>query len=390
MHTLTGAANGFTTSGTKTASISAGTTQKVSFSLAPSPTTGAVNGTVTSASGGAAIPGATVTDSGGAGVPTNGSGLYTLTGLAPGNHTLTAAASGFIARALTASVTAGQTTQNVSFSLTPTAPPAGGPIRATFLYDWYPETWNQGSHYMPNSGHYSSNDPAMLRAQVASMLYAHITTGINSWFGPGTVTDSRINLQLAADHGTAFSTALYYEQEGYVDPSATQIGSDMDYAARYFADPSYLHINGKPVVFVYANGADNCGMAQRWAQGTAGKNIYVVLKVFSGYLACADQPSSWHQYSGAVREDRQGKFSTTIAPSFWKWGEAAPRLARDPVAFGAAVRDMVASGAQWQLIVSFNEYVEGTQIEATTDMPTCAGEGVFLTILHRDGIPGPC
>jgi hypothetical protein len=51
---------------------------------------------------------------------------------------------------------------------------------------------------------------------------------------------------------------------------------------------------------------------------------------------------------------------------------------------------MVASGAQWQLIVSFNEYVEGTQIEATTDMPTCAGEGVFLTILHRDGNPGPC
>jgi hypothetical protein len=225
---------------------------------------------------------------------------------------------------------------------------------------------------------------------VASMLYANMTTGINSWFGPGTVTDSRIDAQLAADHGTAFTTALYYEQEGYVDPSSTQIGSDMDYAARYFADPSYLHINGKPVVFVYANGADNCSMAQRWAQGTAGKNIYVVLKVFSGYLACADQPSSWHQYSGDVREDRQGKFSTTITPSFWKWGEAAPRLARDPVAFAAAVRDMVASGAQWQLIVSFNEYVEGTQIEATTDMPTCAGQGVFLTILHRDGNPGPC
>ena len=390
MHTLVGSATGFTTSLTKSFSIIGGINGKVSFSLTPSPTTGAVNGTVTSASSGMGIAGATVTDSGGASVPTNGLGLYTLTGLAPGDHNLTASAGGFTAGTTTALVTSGQTTQNVGFILTPSASPAGGPIRATFLYDWYPETWNQGSHYMPNSGHYSSADPAILRAQVASMLYAHITTGINSWFGPGTVTDSRINLQLAADHGTAFTTSLYYEQEGYVDPSAAQIGSDMDYAARYFADPSYLHINGKPVVFVYANGADNCSMAQRWAQGTAGKNIYVVLKVFSGYLACADQPSSWHQYSGAVREDRQGKFSTTIAPSFWKWGEAAPRLSRDPVAFATAVRDMVASGAQWQLIVSFNEYVEGTQIEATTDMPNCAGQGVFLTILHRDGNPGPC
>jgi hypothetical protein len=273
----------------------------------------------------------------------------------------------------------------------PSPPPLGQPIRAAFVYPWYPETWNQGSHFIPYTSLYDSGNTALLRTQVASMLYANITTGITSWFGPGTRADSRIPAQLAADHGTTFSTALYYEREGYTDPSPAQIAADMDYAAKYFADQSYLRIHGQPVIFVYGDGADGCGMVDRWAQGTAGKGLYVVLKVFPGYLSCANQPSSWHQYSGAVREDRQGRFSTTISPGFWKVGEPAPRLPRDPVAFAAAVRDMVSRPAQWQLIVSYNELVEGTQIEATTQSFTpCSGWSLELNILHRNGQPGPC
>jgi hypothetical protein len=273
----------------------------------------------------------------------------------------------------------------------PSPPPLGQPIRAAFVYPWYPETWNQGSHFIPYASLYDSGNTPLLRTQVASMLYANITTGITSWFGPGTKGDSRVPAQLAADHGTTFSTALYYEQEGYKDPSSAQIAADMDYAAKYFADQSYLRIHGQPVIFVYGDGADGCGMVDRWAQGTAGKGLYVVLKVFPGYLSCANQPSSWHQYSGAVREDRQGRFSTTISPGFWKVGEPAPRLPRDPVAFAAAVRDMVSRPAQWQLIVSYNELVEGTQIEATTQSFTpCSGWSLELNILHRNGQPGPC
>jgi hypothetical protein len=270
-------------------------------------------------------------------------------------------------------------------------PPLGQSIRAAFVYPWYPETWSQGSHFMPYPLLYDSGNSAVLRTQVAAMLYGNITTGITSWFGPGTRADSRMSSLLNADHGTTFSTALYYEQEGYVDPSPARISADMDYAARYFADPSYLRIHGQPVVFVYGDGGDRCGMVDRWAQGTAGKGLYTVLKVFPGYLSCPNQPSSWHQYSGSVREDRQGRFSSTISPGFWKQGEPTPRLGRDPVAFAAAVRDMATRPTQWQLIVSFNELVEGTQIEATTQSFTpCSGWSVELNILHRDGQPGPC
>ena len=85
-------------------------------------TTGAVSGTVTSSTGGA-IPNATVTDSvSNTSTTTNGSGVYTLSGLAAGSHSLTASAAGFttpLAQAVT--VTAGQALTGVNFSLTPSA-----------------------------------------------------------------------------------------------------------------------------------------------------------------------------------------------------------------------------------------------------------------------------
>jgi hypothetical protein len=131
-HTLTASAGGFT-SATQTASVTAGTTQNLAFSLSPAPTTGAVTGAITSASGGTPIGGATVSDSGGAGTTANSSGTYTLAGLAQGSHTLTVSAPGFTPQAQTVSVTAG-TTQNMSFSLTSGPPPTGtitGTVMAT-------------------------------------------------------------------------------------------------------------------------------------------------------------------------------------------------------------------------------------------------------------------
>jgi hypothetical protein len=118
-HSLTASATGFTTSQPQAATVTAGqTTLGVNFSLAVAP--GTVTGTVTSASGAAVIAGATVSDPGGASAVTNGSGVYTISGLVPGSHSLTASAASFNPVTSSATVTAGQTTQNFNFSLTPT------------------------------------------------------------------------------------------------------------------------------------------------------------------------------------------------------------------------------------------------------------------------------
>ncbi len=148
-----------------------------------------------------------------------------------------------------------------------------------------------------------------------------------AWWGQGSQEDSLVPAELAAAAGTGFKWSLYYEPEGYGDPSVSQIQSDLSYIkGRYAGNPNYLSIDGKPVIFVYADPADACGMAQRWSQANATEGFYTVLKVFSGYTACASDASSWHQYAPSSAEDHQGGYAFSISPGFYKSGEpgAAP------------------------------------------------------------------
>ncbi|HEV2907264.1 MAG TPA: hypothetical protein VGZ50_08120, partial [Actinomycetota bacterium] len=99
---------------------------------------------------------------------------------------------------------------------------------------------------------------------------------------------------------------------------------------------------------------------------------------------CASQPDSWHQYAPAKPADSQSPHSYSIAPGFWKAGESV-RLARDISRWRVNVRDMSASGARWQLVVSWNEWGEGTQVEGSTQL----GDA-WLSALATDGVePAP-
>ncbi len=184
------------------------------------------------------------------------------------------------------------------------------PIRAAFYYGWFPEAWKQNgiypyTNYTPQLGYYSSTDSSILKQHIAMMQYGNIQAGIASWWGQGSQTDTKIPGLLSAASGTNFRWALYYEGEAQGDPTPAQITNDLTYIRdRYALDPSFLRVNGKFVVFVYADGNDGCGMADRWKQGNT-VGAYVVLKVFSGYRLCASQPDNWHQYAPAVEADRQ-------------------------------------------------------------------------------------
>ncbi|HEV1998639.1 MAG TPA: carboxypeptidase regulatory-like domain-containing protein, partial [Candidatus Dormibacteraeota bacterium] len=118
-YTVTASASGFNTQANPGVAVGYASTNTQNFALTPTAGAGAISGTVTNASAGLPIANATVTDSGGASTSTNSSGIYTLAGLAAGNHTLTATASTFNSGTQMASVTAGQTTPNVNFLLTP-------------------------------------------------------------------------------------------------------------------------------------------------------------------------------------------------------------------------------------------------------------------------------
>ncbi len=221
---------------------------------------------------------------------------------------------------------------------------------------WFSEAWNQQgfnpfTNYTPSLGFYDLTTQTILSQEIA-MQYAGIQAGIASWWGQGTKTDSRIPALLQTAAITSFRWTIYYEPESLGDPSVSQLTNDLTYIRDHYGnDPSFLRIGGRFVVFVYADGADACGMADRWKQANT-VGAYLVLKVFSGYATCASQPDGWHQYSPAVAADNQKSHSYAIAPGFWKKGDTV-RLARDLTRWNQNIRDMIASGAPFQLVTTF-------------------------------------
>ncbi len=263
------------------------------------------------------------------------------------------------------------------------------PIRAAFYYPWFPQAWKQNgvypyTNYKPRLGYYSSTNLTILKRHIRMMQYTRINAGIASWWGQGSQTDTKIVGLLNAASGTKFRWALYYEMESHGNPTVTQIRNDLTYIRNHYGgNPSYLRVNGKFVVFVYADGQDACGMASRWKQANT-VGAFVVLKVFPGYANCASQPNDWHQYSPAVAVSHQGHHSFSISPGFWLKGQSV-RLSRDVTRWAKDVKAMVASRARWQLITTFSEWGEGTATEPATQWASSSGYGQYLDVLHYNG-----
>jgi hypothetical protein len=274
------------------------------------------------------------------------------------------------------------------------------PLRLAFYYGWFPEVWFDTatfpfSRYDPlPGGYYDSADARLLSTQIAAMQYGKIGAGIWSWWGRGTPTDLRFPVALAMARQTSFRWAVYYEPEGYGDPSPPQIRSDLEYIRdTYASNPSYLRIDGRFVVFAYG-GRESCSVADRWTQAAQGLGAYIVLPAFDGFRDCASQPDSWHFYSASIAEFELHGYSFGVCPGFWRIDEPQPRLVRDEPQprlvrdvqrFAQDVRDMVASHEPLQLVLTFNEWGEGTAVEDATAWQSASGFGQYLDVLHDDG-----
>ncbi len=265
-----------------------------------------------------------------------------------------------------------------------TAAPADAaprPITAAFYYAWYPETWTPPPHAVPALGHYHSTAPALIRAHLRLLREAHVDAAIVSWWGRSTTSDSRLRrlMRTATALRSPLRFAIYHEGEGQGDPSVASLAADIAHVRALAKSPRYLRVGGKPVIFAFADGGDACGMASRWRRAARG-HVYVVLKVFPGYQACADQPSAWHQYAPDRPQVVVPGQSISISPGFYKAGEASARLARDPRRFRASVRAMNASRVRWHLITTFNEWGEGTAVE-----PARSWQRAYISALARRG-----
>jgi glycosyl hydrolase family 99 len=265
------------------------------------------------------------------------------------------------------------------------------PIHAAFYYAWYPEAWFRDpvypySRFGPSLDYYSASDAHVVRVHTDALLYAHLDAGIYSWWGRDGYppTDQRFWRYLLAARATPLRWAIYYEREGYANPSVEQIRSDLEYIRdTYATSPAYLKVDGRFVVYVYGSAEESCdATAARWGSANT-VDAYVVLKAFDGFRACRAQPDAWHQYSAALPEYDFAPDAFMIAPGFDEWGESEPRLGRDLPRWRGDIAAMVASNARWQLVLTFNEWPEGTAVESARQWATPSGYGAYLDALHE-------
>ena len=111
------------------------------------------------------------------------------------------------------------------------------PSVSIFYYTWYGTPrhdggwlhWGQGSHepparlgstYLPARGAYSSGDAAIVRAQMREIAAAGIDTVVVSWWGPGSLEDTRLRPVAAAAKSAGLRVALHVEPWSARTPSA--------------------------------------------------------------------------------------------------------------------------------------------------------------------------
>ena len=179
-HTLTAAASGFVPQ-TRTVNVAAGTQATADFVLTPSATTGGVTGTVTRITDGTGVPGAVVNDGGGASATTDGSGTYTINGLAPGSHSLTAAAAGFVPQTKSVNVTSGNVS-STNFALA-AVPQPGAPqlVQASGVIENSASVSLTGALSTPTSAGHLLVLSASVYTGVSNPITAVTDSGGNTW-----------------------------------------------------------------------------------------------------------------------------------------------------------------------------------------------------------------
>jgi hypothetical protein len=266
-----------------------------------------------------------------------------------------------------------------------------------FFYPWYGKYrhWTDGSHnppitwasnYLPNLFNsqypnlisdklYNSNDTNIIKKQIQLMNDIGIEFGIVSWWGQKSYEDMVFNKiindvqpTIEGNEYNKFRWTILYEDEGFGDPTITEIVNDLNFIHQNYASSSYyLHVNGKPVIFVYNaahSGSNPLGDLERWKQAKAQIPFYVVFKVDPLSLGANPKDmDSWYQYAPASKYfEKQKAFSAFVSPGLWKYHESI-RLPANLAEFENAESKLKQAQVRWKLVETWNEWGEGTGIE---------------------------
>jgi hypothetical protein len=285
-----------------------------------------------------------------------------------------------------------------------------------FYYTWYgtPERhgrwvhWGKvdpqqydisaSTHY-PALGAYDSYDPQVIDAHI-DMAQQHGVDGfICTWWGRRTFDDRALGIVLERAKAKNFTVTIYWETAPGSGPAQVDRAvDDLLYVLRkYGSHPSFLKVDGRPVIFVYGRVMNEVAMQQWPAIITEVERQYPAgcLLIADGYRSgYARVFDGIHTYNicgwvrgneGAdLRELSRSRFTEsvqlakkagkiaciTIIPGYDDTKIRTPGLVakrEDGQTYKVLWEEAIAADPDWILITSWNEWHEGSEIEPSRE-----------------------
>lgn len=283
-----------------------------------------------------------------------------------------------------------------------------------FYYTWYgtPEV-SDGWYHWPEGGHnpdkldekglrdvgatnhpdpdvYDSNSPDVIRRHLALCEEMGIDALIATWWGINDFHDKAFKVAIAEANKTKTQLTVYYEviRQGSVDSAVRDFLYILD---NYAAEPAFLKVDGKPVIFVYGRAMGQLGAgdweevlkqvkAKHDALFIADTGSKELIDIFDGghtynpVGAVARGDNMEKNYARLVKTCRKaGKIAcATVIPGYDDSNIGRARVIVAERREGKLYKELwqAAMKAQpdWLLITSFNEWHEGSEIEPSKEL----------------------
>ncbi len=266
-----------------------------------------------------------------------------------------------------------------------------------FYYAWFDaNTWNRSLLSDLPAQPYSSSDPTAIARHIQQAQSAGIDAFVVSWTGQNNPTDANFRTMLAAAQSANFAATIDFEAEHFT--SGDQIIRALGYVRDTFmSQPAFLREGNKPVLFFWRQ---QILPLSDWANIRATvdpdhQQIWIAEGIDISYQQVFDghhlYSIAWSPNVGATLSDWAGRvrragpdklWVATVMPGYDDTRTARPDgFARGRAGGGyysATWQAAMNSRPDWVLVTSFNEWVEGTQIE-----PSVSYGSLYLDLTRK-------
>ena len=257
-----------------------------------------------------------------------------------------------------------------------------------FYYAWFDEnTWRRDVVPDMPVATYHSADRGAISRHVDQAKASGIDALVLSWLGPNNPTDTNLTTLLAVAQEKGLRVSLTFETNSPFLGSQEAITGALRYAIdKYSGQPNFLRHKGKPVIFFWRTRQVAVGTWQQirdqvdpnrstiwiaegddpsYLQAFDGIYLYSIAwsqNVSNTLAAFAAKIASWETRLGSAKI-----WAATVMPGYDDRTTGRPDAfvvnRQDGQYYTSTWNAAMATSPDWIVITSFNEWVEGTQIE---------------------------